>query len=109
MSQLRPPVHSQAMLIPGHPHHMMMGHSAHGMSPMSMGSAQSPPLHGSLDSMGAHIQDKYKLFCCVLNLAFKLFCFVPNLDFILPGILLCTKFRLHITRYFVVGTQQNTG
>ncbi|CAG2212078.1 unnamed protein product [Mytilus edulis] len=57
MSQLRPPVHSQAMLIPGHPHHMMMGHGAHGMSPMSMGSAQSPPLHGSLDSMGAHIQD----------------------------------------------------
>ncbi|XP_063427047.1 uncharacterized protein LOC134710602 [Mytilus trossulus] len=57
MSQLRPPVHSQAMLIPGHPHHMMMGHGAHGMSPMVMGSAQSPPLHGSLDSMGAHIQD----------------------------------------------------
>ncbi|XP_071162346.1 homeobox protein Meis2-like [Mytilus edulis] len=57
MSQLRPPVHSQAMLIPGHPHHMMMGHGADGMSPMSMGSAQSPPLHGSLDSMGAHIQD----------------------------------------------------
>jgi hypothetical protein len=51
MSQLRPPVHSQAMLIPGHPHHMMMGHSAHGMSPMSMGSAQSPntlPSHNSL-------------------------------------------------------------
>ncbi|XP_011441096.3 homeobox protein Meis1 [Magallana gigas] len=59
MSQLRPPVHSQAMLIPGHPHHMMMGHGAPGMSPhaMSMSSTQSPPLHGSMDSMGAHIQD----------------------------------------------------
>lgn len=55
MSQLRPPVHSQAMLIPGHPHHMMMGHGApmhpgmHGMQ------AQSPPLHSGMD-MG-HIQD----------------------------------------------------
>lgn len=59
MSQLRGPVHSQAMLIPGHPHHMMMGHGAPGMSPhgMSMGSAQSPPLHGSMDGMGGHIQD----------------------------------------------------
>ncbi|XP_060069945.1 homeobox protein Meis1-like [Ylistrum balloti] len=59
MSQLRPPVHSQAMLIPGHPHHMMMGHGAPGMSPhgMSMGSAQSPPLHSSMESMGGHIQD----------------------------------------------------
>ncbi|KAL5008496.1 hypothetical protein ScPMuIL_014077 [Solemya velum] len=31
-SQLRPPLHSQAMLIPGHPHHMMMGHGTHAMS-----------------------------------------------------------------------------
>lgn len=50
---------SNSMLIPGHPHHMMMGaHGAHAMSPhgMSMGSTQSPPLHSSMDSMG-HIQD----------------------------------------------------
>lgn len=48
---------TNSMLIPGHPHHMMMGHGAHAMSPhgMSMSSAQSPPLHGSMD-MG-HIQD----------------------------------------------------
>lgn len=56
MSQFSPPVHSQAMLIPGHPHHMMMGHNpmgAHGMA-----AAQSPPLHhGSMDAMGGHIQD----------------------------------------------------
>ena len=59
MSQLRPPVHSQAMLIPGHPHHMMMAHGPPGMSPhgMGMGSTQSPPLHGSMDGMGGHIQD----------------------------------------------------
>ncbi|CAG2212083.1 unnamed protein product [Mytilus edulis] len=60
MSQLRPPVHSQAMLILGHPHHMMMGHGAHGMSPMSIGSAQSPPLHGSLDMFqGRHGSEMY--------------------------------------------------
>ena len=57
--QLRPPVHSQAMLIPGHPHHMMMAHGGpmghHGMPGMP---TQSPPLHGGMDSMGAgHIQD----------------------------------------------------
>ncbi|ELT94054.1 hypothetical protein CAPTEDRAFT_227932 [Capitella teleta] len=57
--QLRPPVHSQAMLIPGHPHAMMMAHGGHmaahpGMHGLS--GAQSPPLHGSMDAM-AHIQD----------------------------------------------------
>ena len=57
MSQFRGHA-SNTMLIPGHPHHMMMGHGAHAMSPqgMSVGSAQSPPLHSSMDSMG-HIQD----------------------------------------------------
>ncbi|XP_045187479.1 homeobox protein Meis1-like [Mercenaria mercenaria] len=58
MSQLRGHG-TNSMLIPGHPHHMMMGaHGAHAMSPhgMSMGSTQSPPLHSSMDSMG-HIQD----------------------------------------------------
>ena len=56
--QLRPPVHSQAMLIPGHPHHMMMAHGGH-MGHPSMGlpsATQSPPLHGAMDGMG-HIQD----------------------------------------------------
>lgn len=61
MSQLRPPVHSQAMLIPGHPHHMMMGHSGAGITHhgMPLQSAQSPPLHGggSMDVMGTQIQD----------------------------------------------------
>ncbi|XP_013382018.1 homeobox protein Meis1 [Lingula anatina] len=55
MSQLRPPVHSQAMLIPGHPHHMMMGHGGH-LGPPSMLDPQNPQLHGGLESM-AHIQD----------------------------------------------------
>ncbi len=57
-SHMRPPVNSNAMLIPGHPHHtMMMAHSGmghHGMP--SIQTAQSPPLHGSMDSM-SHIQD----------------------------------------------------
>jgi len=55
----RPPVHSQAMLIPGHPHHhmMMAAHSGH-MGHMGVPSAaQSPPLHGSMDGGMAHIQD----------------------------------------------------
>ncbi|XP_064603993.1 homeobox protein Meis1-like isoform X2 [Liolophura sinensis] len=56
MSQLRPPVHSQTMLIPGHPHHMMMGHGTAGMGHHGM-TAQSPPLHGSMDGMSQHIQD----------------------------------------------------
>ena len=59
MGQLRPPVHSQAMLIPGHPHHaMMMAHGPHmGHAMGGIPSAQSPPLHaGSMDGMG-HIQD----------------------------------------------------
>ncbi|XP_029657574.1 uncharacterized protein LOC115231766 [Octopus sinensis] len=60
MSQLRPPVHSQAMLIPGHPHHMMMGHTAPGMGHhgMPIQTTQSPPLHGgSMDVMGQQLQD----------------------------------------------------
>ncbi|KAK3583139.1 hypothetical protein CHS0354_027543 [Potamilus streckersoni] len=58
MSQFRSHA-SNAMLIPGHPHHMMMGHGAHAMSPhgMAISSAQSPPLHGSMDGMSGHIQD----------------------------------------------------
>ena len=56
MAQFPPPVHSQAMLIPGHAHHMMMGHNpmaAHGMS-----AAQSPPLHHhAMDGLSGHIQD----------------------------------------------------
>ncbi|BFZ07901.1 hypothetical protein BsWGS_10939 [Bradybaena similaris] len=55
MAQFSPPVHSQAMLIPGHPHHMMMGHGNPGMAHHGMASAQSPPLH--MEGMGAHIQD----------------------------------------------------
>ena len=60
MPQLRPPVHSQAMLIPGHPHHMMM--AAHGAPGMHHGmhsmSPQSPPLHSGMDAMSTgHIQD----------------------------------------------------
>ena len=57
MQQIRPPVHSQAMLIPGHPHHtMMMAHGGPmGHPGMPLQSAQSPPLHGGMD-MG-HIQD----------------------------------------------------
>ncbi|XP_041352627.1 homeobox protein Meis1-like isoform X2 [Gigantopelta aegis] len=57
MSQFSPPVHSQAMLIPGHPHHMMMGHAATGMGHHGMSATQSPPLHASMDGMGQHIQD----------------------------------------------------
>ena len=59
MSPLRPPVHSQAMLIPGHPHHMMMAHGAPmGHHGMGFQTAQSPPLHGGMEGLGAgHIQD----------------------------------------------------
>ena len=53
----RPPVHSQAMLIPGHPHHMMMAHTSMGHHGMGLPSAQSPPLHAGMDSMAGHIQD----------------------------------------------------
>lgn len=57
MPQLRPPVHSQAMLIPGHPHAMMMAHGSMGHPGMGLPTAQSPPLHTSgMDSM-SHIQD----------------------------------------------------
>ena len=57
LPQLRTPVHSQAMLIPGHPHHMMMaahgGHIGHPGMP-----TQSPPLHAGMEAMGhASIQD----------------------------------------------------
>nr|XP_006811519.1 PREDICTED: homeobox protein Meis2 isoform X5 [Saccoglossus kowalevskii] len=42
--QLHPQVHSQAMLIPGHPHAMMMAHPTHHPHGMSgLQSAQSPP------------------------------------------------------------------
>jgi hypothetical protein len=61
---VRPPVHSQAaMLIPGHPHHMMMaaahsGHMGHMGGAAGLPSAQSPPLgHGHMDGGMAHIQD----------------------------------------------------
>ena len=59
MAQLRPPgVHSQAMLIPGHPHHMMMAHGGMGHHAMGLPSPQSPPLHGGMDGLSAgHIQD----------------------------------------------------
>ncbi|XP_064621835.1 homeobox protein Meis1-like isoform X2 [Lineus longissimus] len=59
MQQLRPPVHSQAMLIPGHPHHMMMAHGGPHMGHhgMSLQSTQSPPLHHGVDSMGQPLQD----------------------------------------------------
>ena len=57
MSHLRPPVNSQAMLIPGHPHHMMMAHGGMGHH-MGLPGAQSPPLHGGMDGLSAaHIQD----------------------------------------------------
>lgn len=58
MSQIRPPVHSQAMLIPGHPHAMMMAHGGHmgHMGHPGIPTTQSPPLHGGMDGMG-HIQD----------------------------------------------------
>lgn len=55
MAQFSPPVHSQAMLIPGHPHHMMVGHGNPAMAHHGMTAAQSPPLH--MEGMGAHIQD----------------------------------------------------
>ncbi|XP_074640050.1 homeobox protein Meis1-like isoform X2 [Tubulanus polymorphus] len=59
MQQLRPPVHSQAMLIPGHPHHMMMAHGGHmgHHGHMGLQSTQSPPLHHGVDTMGQSLQD----------------------------------------------------
>jgi len=51
------------MLIPGHPHHMMMaahgGHMGHMGAAGLPSAAQSPPLHGGMDGGGgmAHIQD----------------------------------------------------
>lgn len=49
MSQLRSPVHSQAMLLPGHPHAMMMAHG-----PMHPG---LPPQGSPYDASGGHIMD----------------------------------------------------
>lgn len=53
----RGPVHSQAMLIPGHPHAHMMMHGSHmGSHPMSHSAGPSPGPLGH-DAMNAHIQD----------------------------------------------------
>ncbi|XP_070576432.1 homeobox protein Meis1-like isoform X11 [Ptychodera flava] len=58
--QLHPQVHSQAMLIPGHPHAMMMAHPTpthhpHGMSGMSsLPPAQSPPSLMNPADMNSH-------------------------------------------------------
>ena len=69
---VRPPVHSQAMLIPGHPHHMMMAHGAAAAAAAAGGGhmghmggsglggpTQSPPLHmdGPAGAGMPHIQD----------------------------------------------------
>ncbi|GFY10873.1 uncharacterized protein TNCV_1123951 [Trichonephila clavipes] len=51
MSQLRSPVHSQAMLLPGHPHAAMM--MAHG----PMGHPGLPPQGSPYDASGGHIMD----------------------------------------------------
>ncbi|XP_023240613.1 homeobox protein Meis1-like [Centruroides sculpturatus] len=50
MSQLRSPVHSQAMLLPGHPHAMMMAHGP-------MGHPGLPPQGSPYDGSGQHIMD----------------------------------------------------
>ncbi|XP_071040536.1 homeobox protein Meis1 isoform X6 [Parasteatoda tepidariorum] len=50
MSQLRSPVHSQAMLLPGHPHAMMMAHGP-------MGHPGLPPQGSPYDASGGHIMD----------------------------------------------------
>ncbi|XP_076359827.1 homeobox protein Meis1-like isoform X1 [Tachypleus tridentatus] len=50
MSQLRSPVHSQAMLLPGHPHAMMMAHTP-------MGHPGLPPQGSPYDGSGQHIMD----------------------------------------------------
>ncbi|XP_023225218.1 homeobox protein Meis1-like isoform X3 [Centruroides vittatus] len=51
MSQLRSPVHSQAMLLPGHPHAAMM--MTHG----PMGHPGIPPQGSPYDGSGQHIMD----------------------------------------------------
>ena len=59
MGALRAAGHSQAMLLPAHPHYgMMMAHGGHMGHPGMYGlpTAQSPPLHPGMDAMG-HIQD----------------------------------------------------
>lgn len=50
-SQLRSPVHSQAMLLPGHPHAAMM------MAHPSMGHPGLPPQSSPYDASGGHIMD----------------------------------------------------
>lgn len=52
MSQLRSPVHSQAMLIPGHPHGMMMAHGPMGHHGLT--SAQGSPIY---DGSGQPVMD----------------------------------------------------
>lgn len=49
-SQLRSPVHSQAMLLPGHPHAMMMAHP-------SMGHPGLPPQSSPYDASAGHLMD----------------------------------------------------
>ena len=55
----RAPVHSNAMLIPGHAHsYMMAAHGGHMTGHMGPPHPQSPPLHSSMDPMTpGHIQD----------------------------------------------------
>ncbi|XP_076315725.1 homeobox protein Meis1-like isoform X1 [Tachypleus tridentatus] len=50
MSQLRSSVHSQSMLLPGHPHPMMMAHAP-------MGHPGLPPQTSPYDATGQHIMD----------------------------------------------------
>lgn len=51
MAQLRSPVHSQAMLIPGHPHAaMMMAHAASGHSSPAMHAAAAAAAAAGLAS-----------------------------------------------------------
>lgn len=60
MGALRSAGHSQAMLLPAHPHYgmMMAAHGGHMAHPGMYGlpTAQSPPLHPGMDGLG-HIQD----------------------------------------------------
>lgn len=54
MSQLRSPVHSQAMLIPGHPHAaMMMAHAGPGMH-AGLATSQNSPIY---DGTGQPVMD----------------------------------------------------
>jgi len=55
-----PPLPSQAMLLPGHPHPAMMmahgGHMGHHPGMYGLPTMQGPSLHSGVDSMG-HVQD----------------------------------------------------